>query len=135
MIGWKNRHTTSLPTTSFIIRYTTFLKLIINKKQDQCKCMNFFGVCGIKLFHLDTKLQTTFASSHHNTQLPTRALQLMTLGNQIIIFSSPFIKLLHNYLLCILKRFMHFLFTYSQVSKSILQCNLLSIILCSSCCA
>jgi hypothetical protein len=34
MIGWKNRHTTSLPTTSFIIRYTTFLKLIINKKQD-----------------------------------------------------------------------------------------------------
>jgi hypothetical protein len=50
---------------------------------------------------------------HPNVQLPTKVLQLVILGNQIIFFSSSIYKLSHNCLLRIFKCFVHFLFTYS----------------------
>ncbi len=49
---------------------------------------------GAKLLHLGSKLQITFASSHHSAQLLTRALQLATLGNQMIFFSSSIYKII-----------------------------------------
>jgi len=36
----------------------------------------------------------TFASSHRSAQLPTRAFQLATLGNQMIFFCSSIYKII-----------------------------------------
>jgi hypothetical protein len=47
-------------------------------------------------------LQTTFASSHCNMQLPIKALQLAISGNQIIFFSSSIYEIIgFSNVLCI----------------------------------